>query len=465
MSAIALRSLRLVLVVVMLVAAGLSIQAALGKSHGKHRARAPVFRGCVMDNDTGHDACGLTADGLGGSIDVAISEDGRSLYSVGRQDSAITTFSRDPRTGAITPVGCVDDNDTGPDTCAQSTNGLDSTFYMELSPDERFAYASSNLDSAIVSFARNTQTGALTPLGCVDDNDTGADSCAQSVDGLDIAESFVISPDGRSLYAPGLGDDAIATFNRDPASGALTPTGCIDDNDTGPENCAQTADGLDAVYFLTMSDDGRFLYTASTGDSAVSIFRRDPATGGLTPLGCVDDIERGADTCAQSTEGLGGARSLLLKGRFLYVAGREDDSLATFVRNPRTGALRPKGCVDDNDTGPDRCARTTNGLDTPRSIDITEDGRWLYVAATGDDSLVRFHRNRRTGAVFPAGCIDDNDTGVDSCARSADGLDDPYYIELSEDGRTGYVSAQGDSSVAIFSRTTLSRERKRHRKG
>jgi 6-phosphogluconolactonase (cycloisomerase 2 family) len=418
-----------------------------------------------MDNDTGHDACGLSADGLGGSIDVAISEDGRSLYSVGRGDSAITTFNRDPGTGAIAPASCVDDNDTGPDTCSQSTDGLDGTFYMELSPDGRFAYAASNGDSAVVSFARNTGTGALTPLGCVDDNDTGADSCAMSVDGLDVTESFAISPDGTSLYAPGLGDDAIAMFRRNPATGALTPQGCIDDNDTGPENCAQTADGLDAVYFLVVSDDGRFLYSASTGDSAVSIFRRDPATGGLTPIGCVDDFEHGADTCARSAKGLGGARSLLLVGRFLYVAGREDDSLAVFLRNPATGALTPRGCIDDNDTGPDRCRRTTNGLDTPRSIDVTEDGRWLYVAATGDDSLVRFRRNPRTGAVFPAGCIDDNDTGVDKCARSADGMDDPYYIELSEDGRTGYLSAQGDSSVAIFSRTTLSREGKRHRKG
>jgi 6-phosphogluconolactonase (cycloisomerase 2 family) len=444
---------------------GLSLQAAIGKPRGKHRVRAPVFRGCVMDNDTGHDACGLTADGLGGAIDVSISEDGRSLYTVGRQDSAITTFNRDPGTGAIAPVGCVDDNDTGPDSCGQSTNGLDGTFYMELSPDGRFAYASSNLDSAIVSFSRNTTTGALTPLGCVDDNDTGPDTCAQSVDGLDTTESFVISPDGTSLYAPGLGDDAIVMFKRDPQTGALSPQGCIDDNDTGPENCAQTADGLDSVYFLEMSADGRFLYSASTGDSAVAIFQRDPATGGLTPRGCVDDVERGADNCGQSMEGLGGARSLKLEGQYLYVAGREDDSLATLVRNPVTGALTPRGCVDDNDTGPDRCRRTSNGMDTPRSIDITEDGRWLYVAATGDDALVRFRRDPRTGKVFPAGCIDDNDTGVDRCARSADGLDDPYYIELSEDGRTGYVAAEADSSTAIFSRTMLSRERKRHRKG
>jgi 6-phosphogluconolactonase (cycloisomerase 2 family) len=464
-SAIALRLLRPVLVVTLLVATAFSIQAATGKSGGKHSGRAPVFRGCVMDNDTGHDACGLSADGLHNAIDVTISEDGRFLYTVGRGDSAITTFNRDPGTGAIAPVSCVDDNDTGPDSCAQTTDGMDGTFYMELSPDGRFAYASSNGDSAIVSFARNTQTGALTPLGCVDDNDTGPDNCAQSVDGLDVTESFVISPDGTSLYAPGLGDDAIAMFRRNPATGALTPQGCIDDNDTGPENCAQTADGLDAVYFLEVSPDGRWLYTASTGDSAVAIFQRDPATGGLTPRGCVDDVERGADTCAQSVEGLGGARSLKLEGRFLYVAGREDDSLVTFQRNPLTGALRFKGCVDDNDTGPDRCRRTSNGLDTPRSIDITEDGRSLYVAATDDDSLVRFHRNPRTGAVVPAGCIDDNDSGVDRCARSADGMDDPYYIELSEDGRTGYVAAHGDDSVAIFSRTTLGREGKRHRKG
>src|SRR5262249_495993 len=159
-------------------------------------------------------------------------------------------------------------------------NGLDGTFYLELSPDGRFAYASSNRDSAVVTFSRNPSTGALTPLGCVDDNDTGPDTCAQGVDGLDTTESFVVSPHGTSVYAPGLGEAAIVMFKRDPQTGALSPQGCIDDNDPGPENCAQTADGLDSVYFLEMSDDGRFLYSASTGDSAVAVFARDPATGG-----------------------------------------------------------------------------------------------------------------------------------------------------------------------------------------
>src|SRR5262245_23362360 len=323
---------RPIVVLALLAAVGLSLQAALAKPRSKHRDRPPVPLGCVKDNDTGADACAGAADGLDGSIDVALDEGGHYLYSVGRQDSAIASFRRDPGSGAITAAGCIDDNDTGPDSCAQSTNGLDQPFYMELSPDGRFAYVSSNGDSAVVSFARNRSSGALTPLGCVDDNDSGPDTCSQTVDGLATTESFAISPDGRSLYAPGLGDDAIAIFNRDPATGALSPAGCIDDNDTGPENCAQTADGLDAVYFLVVSEDGRFLYSAATNDSAVSIFRRDPATGGLTPIGCVDDVEHGADTCARRAKGLGGARSLLLHGRFLYVAGREDDSLVTLRR-------------------------------------------------------------------------------------------------------------------------------------
>jgi 6-phosphogluconolactonase (cycloisomerase 2 family) len=463
-SAIALRSLRLVLVVVMLVAAGLSIQAALGKSHGKSHRGGPVYRGCVGDSDTGPAACALKVDGLNGAIDVSLSEDGRSLYVAGREDSAVAIFRRNPRTGAVLPMGCIS-NTVGPHAaCAQSADGLNGPFYLELSPDGRFAYVSGENDSAVVTFARNVRTGALTPLGCVKDNDTSSANCAQSADGLDFATTITISEDGRSLYVAGLLDDSIAIFARNPRTGALFPAGCVDDNDTGPDNCAQSTDGLDAAYVVKLSPDDRFLYVAATGDDAITTFGRNTRTGALTPLGCIQDNHTGTDSCAQSTSGLDGARSIALTNASLYVAGRDGDTVAIFSRNPRTGRLTPRGCINDNDTGTGNCAQSTDGLDTPRSLDISADRRWLYVASTDDSALVRFRRNLRTGALFPAGCIDDYG-GPDACAQSVPGLAGPYYVELSEDGRTGYVASLVGDSLAMFSRTSLSHEGKRHRKG
>jgi hypothetical protein len=196
----------------------------------------------------------------------------------------------------------------------------------------------------------------------------------------------------------------------------------------------------------------------------VVTFARNVRTGALTPLGCIQDNHTGTDSCAQSTSGLDGARSIALTNASLYVAGRDGDTVAIFSRNPRTGRLTPRGCINDNDTGTGNCAQSTDGLDTPRSLDISADRRWLYVASTDDSALVRFRRNLRTGALFPAGCIDDYG-GPDACAQSVPGLAGPYYVELSEDGRTGYVASLVGDSLAMFSRTSLSHEGKRHRKG
>jgi 6-phosphogluconolactonase (cycloisomerase 2 family) len=458
--------LRLPVALIVLVAAGLSIQAALAKKQGKPHHGGPIPKGCVADNDTGPAACALKVDGLNGAVDVTLSEDGRSLYVNAREDSAVAIFRRNPRTGAVRPMGCISDNDAPQESCAQSTDALDGSFYTDISHDGRFVYVSGELDSAVVTFARNRRTGALTPLGCVDDNDTGPENCAQTTDGLDFTSELKISGDGRSLYVAGLNDDSIATFARNPRTGALTPMGCIDDNDSGADSCAQSTDGLDGGYVFRLSPDDRFLYVAAALDDAVTIFRRNTRTGALTPLGCIDDNDPGPnsgdDNCAQSTDGLDGARSIAVTKRDLYVAGRDDDSIVIFRRNPRTGSLFPRGCIADNDgagfvdVGEDHtaenCAVTTDGLDTPRSLEISADGRWLYAAATDDSALVRFHRNPRTGALFPAGCIDDF-SGPDTCARSTAGLGGPYYVELSEDGRTGYVASYEGDSLALFSRT------------
>jgi hypothetical protein len=71
-------------------------------------------------------------------------------------------------------------------------------------------------DDAVVRFDRDLTTGALTPQGCIQDNDTGADACAQSADGLDDSRSVAVSLDGRSVYSASSGDDAVVRFDREP---------------------------------------------------------------------------------------------------------------------------------------------------------------------------------------------------------------------------------------------------------
>jgi sugar lactone lactonase YvrE len=141
-----------------------------------------------------------------------VSPDGKSVYATG--DEAVVRFDRDTQTGALTPAGCIDDNDSGSATCAQSTDGMDGTLGMGISPDGSSVFVMTEIDNALVRFDRDSQ-GALSPAGCIDDNDAGPDTCAQSTDGLAGARWVAVTEDGMSLYAIGNGDDALVRFDRD----------------------------------------------------------------------------------------------------------------------------------------------------------------------------------------------------------------------------------------------------------
>ena len=90
-----------------------------------------------------------------------------------------------------------------------------------------------------------------------------------------------MSPDGNSVYVASFGSDAVAIFERGAATGTLTQlagqAGCISEDGTGGTCRAGT--GLDGVSGLAISADSRSVYAASANSDAVAVFDRDPATG------------------------------------------------------------------------------------------------------------------------------------------------------------------------------------------
>ena len=81
-------------------------------------------------------------------------------------------------------------------------------------------------------------------------------------------------------------------------------------------------------------------------------------------------------------------------GRFVYVANRGHNSIATFRINPRTGELSTVGIY----------ATEPN----PRSFAISPSGKWLYAGGQDSGKIAVFKRNRRTGVLTR---IDTMDTG------------------------------------------------------
>lgn len=246
-----------------------------------------------------------------------------------------------------------------------------------------------------------------------------------------------VSPDGRSLYlvSGGFHGAAIARFVRDPLTGALSYAGCLTGSlESGPSTpaaCAPlpgaTAKGAGSGIYeasgIVISADGRRVYVTAAGDGSVAAFDRDPASGALSLAGCVGG--RQVPGCARvpgSRLILYGATSPFLSpdGRYLYVAAKGGDTVVAF-RLGGEGAPRFAGCVSSrDDRRPCRRGRRPEGavaaLSGPSGIAGTADGRFLYVSSTYG-AIVTLRRNRASGALKPVSCISSRREDRRRCAR------------------------------------------------
>jgi Lactonase, 7-bladed beta-propeller len=116
-------------------------------------------------------------------------------------------------------------------------------------------------------------------------------------------------------------------------------------------------------------------------------------------LGCIH--KTGVGSCARGRAVASpGDVTLSPDGRHAYVAAFDSQSVAVFARDRRSGALRQlpgkRGCLGHRGAGPCAFGRA---LGSPIALEVSPDGRNLYVAATGSDALAVFRRNQRSGAL------------------------------------------------------------------
>ncbi len=282
---------------------------------------------------------------------------------------------------------------------------------------------------------------------------------------------MTVSADGKSVYVASSASMAVARFNRNPTTGAITQpagaAGCISETGAGP--CAD-GHGLfgDDPQEVAVAPDGKSVYVASSLEGTVVRFHRNTTTGAITQpagtAGCVS--ETGAGPCADG-HGLEGANSVVVApgGKSVYVASPHSDAVARFTRNPTTGAITQPaggaGCVSETGAGP--CA-DGHALDGPSGVAVSADGRSVYAASGGSKAVVRFNRNTTTGAIAQpagaAGCI--SETGAGPCA---DGrvLGNPASVAVSSDGQSVYVASvfDSESSAAPWCASTAIRPAER----
>ena len=408
---------------------------------------------------------GVCADGvaLDGARSVTVSPDGRNAYVVSQDSNAVALFDRNATTGALTrkpgTAGCISETGAGPCTDGVALSGAD---WVTVSPNGKSAYVTSFGSDAVAVFDRNTTTGVLTQkpgvAGCVSEDGTGG-ACINGV-ALNGAGSPTLSPDGKSAYVTSGTSDAVAVFDRNATTGALTQkpgaAGCI--SETGTGGACTNGVALDGAYSVTLSPDGKHAYVASSISDAVAVFDRNTATGALTQkAGAAGCISETGGACTNGAA-LNAPYSVTLSpdGKSAYVASDLSRAVAVFDRNTTTGVLTQKpgvaGCVSEDGTG----GACTDGvaLLNADSVTVSPDGTSAYVAG-GSGNVAVFDRNTATGALTQkagaAACIS---IGRDPCAPGV-ALFGATSIALSPDGTSAYVASFLSDAVAVFNRTAV----------
>lgn len=236
-------------------------------------------------------------------------------------------------------------------------SGLNQPTGIVISRDGRRAYVTAGLDQSLTTFARDPATGALTFAGCLSSNER-ATHCRQVSTGrhvLDEVGSPLLSADGRYLYAAASRAATIDTF-RIGAAGQPSFAGCL--GGRGEEHGCRYGSGpvtaLELPTGLAATTDGRFLY-ATSGYGSVLVLRRKASNGTLTPASCLSaTIEQGR-VCKLApgsapyphTSVLGGIRAPVLSadGRRLLVAVRTQDAIVELRRDRHSGAVAFLGCA------------------------------------------------------------------------------------------------------------------------
>jgi DNA-binding beta-propeller fold protein YncE len=452
-------------------------------------------QGCAAAPGAGHE--GSQSSGLDGALDLVAA--GASLYAVGNGNSAVVQLAAGRR--SLSFVACLT-GDAFLDDCTQvpgaTSNAPEAPISRPtaaaLSPDGRFLYVvSGDFHASVVArFGRDPLSGALTYLDCLTGDvaagPAGPGGCALIPtavrdgygSGLYEPSGVAIAADGRRLYVTAAGDGSLATFERDPATGALAFASCVSSN-AKARGCTRVSRGEGRTVFEGLrspliSADGKYLYAvAGRADTAASFALL--GSGAPRFVNCVTPRDDGAP-CRRGKEPRGPVAALLNPTglaaspdwRFLY-ASSAYGRIVTLKRNPGSGEIKADSCLSSEHADRGRCAlvpatpersRKTHhaslltGVRTP----VPRGRTTVFAPVRTIDGIVRLRRDSRTGALAYRGCASAQRvlSGRNGpCARLPGATDKgpgSGFYKLTEllPARDGmlYATAAGDATVSLL---------------
>ncbi len=249
--------------------------------------------------------------------------------------------------------------------------------------DYEHVYVVTQGDDSIVVFKRDNDSGSLDfgKLTYLQVLQQGPGTCdANLLCGLNDARTMSISPDGTSLYTGGKKGDAkagiIAVFDRDADEGSGT-YGQL----TFVQTVRNLENGITQLHrpsALAVEPDGEQLYATAQGGSSVHVFAREDDTGSVDH-GKLTVVEFHKD--GSLTKGLKGASGLAIQpnGKYVYVTGLGDNAISVFRRDDATGKLT---ILETQFNEPDPLKPGFHVLLSPQDIAIAaNEDKHLYIAS------------------------------------------------------------------------------------
>lgn len=250
-----------------------------------------------------------------------------------------------------------------------------------------------------------------------------------------LIRDMTLSNDGQFLYAAASGDQSIMSFSRNSTDGTLALTQTLENNSTEDF-------GIDGVYGLAISPDGNHLYAVGSQSDALSVFAINQTDGSLSFIekevqGVNDPDDSGAEVTFMD-------RPLKVKvspdGNSVFVAADYSSSLVVFERSNVDGKLNYRESLKSGIGG-------VTGLGGAAAVEVSGDGKQVFVLGRASDSLVIFSRDDQGQLSFDESLTQQNADFI--------GLNSPTAIIANHDSSRVYALGFEDSSLVTFERNNL----------
>ncbi|MGA8364118.1 MAG: beta-propeller fold lactonase family protein [Solirubrobacteraceae bacterium] len=209
------------------------------------------------------------------------------------------------------------------------------------------------------------------------------------------------------------------------------------------------AGAMNSSYQALVSPDGKNVYSVAIAGDLIE-YSRNQTDGALTEIGCVSE---GTSTCAPehatSAIAIGSPAAIAISpnGRSAYVVTQgSNDALVSFTRDPETGLLIEQECISEVEAVVSECDTLKGkGLNNPYGVVVSPDGKNIYVSSHNDEAVAEFSRNTSTGAIAQLATPDECVGGASSgcVTNTAIGMEKTIGVAVSPDGGNVYVAAGG----------------------